>query len=116
MTVDYVCRRYIPIGLLERYPIHLNDWAPGFYGRNDLETLMGSSKVGDSIASTAALSPSFPPPCVISAFIRLTLTCPLFHALRGGDGGHTCTSTPTPHIHPHLTPCADLTPLAPTLV
>lgn len=37
--------RYVPIGLLERLPGKLNDRAPSFKGRNELETLLAS---GDS--------------------------------------------------------------------
>ena len=52
-----VCRRghrYVPVGLLERYPIHLNDRVPSFVGRDDLETLMASSQVQCSRVSCVA--------------------------------------------------------------
>ena len=41
--------RYIPVGLLERVPHQMNERPPRFMGRNDLETLMGSSSVNDWI-------------------------------------------------------------------
>ena len=34
--------RYIPVGVLERVPHRLNERAPPYIGRNDLETLMAS--------------------------------------------------------------------------
>ena len=39
--------RYVPVGLLERPPQHLNDRPPRFTGRDDLETLMASKNVQD---------------------------------------------------------------------
>ncbi|KAJ6545498.1 zinc finger dihydrouridine synthase [Mycena capillaripes] len=50
-TRRYLCEalsfqyRYVPIGLLEHLPARINDRAPGFRGRDDLETLLAS---GDS--------------------------------------------------------------------
>jgi tRNA-dihydrouridine synthase 3 len=50
-TRRYLCEalsfqyRYVPIGLLERLPGRLNDRAPAFRGRDDLESLLAS---GDS--------------------------------------------------------------------
>ncbi|KAH9911587.1 zinc finger dihydrouridine synthase [Fomitopsis serialis] len=47
-TRRYLCEalsfqyRYIPIGLLETLPGHINDRAPAFRGRDDLETLLAS--------------------------------------------------------------------------
>jgi len=47
-TRRYLCEalsfqyRYIPIGLLERLPGHINDRPPAFQGRNELETLLAS--------------------------------------------------------------------------
>ncbi|KIY45368.1 zinc finger dihydrouridine synthase [Fistulina hepatica ATCC 64428] len=47
-TRRYLCEalsfqyRYIPIGLLERLPGRINDRAPAFRGRDDLETLLAS--------------------------------------------------------------------------
>ncbi|KAJ1881055.1 tRNA-dihydrouridine(47) synthase [NAD(P)(+)]-like protein [Coemansia sp. RSA 1722] len=41
--------RYIPAGLLEVLPQRMNDRPPAFVGRNELETLMASDKVGDWI-------------------------------------------------------------------
>ena len=41
--------RYIPVGLLERIPVKLNERAPNYYGRNDLETLMASPDSSDWI-------------------------------------------------------------------
>jgi tRNA-dihydrouridine synthase 3 len=39
--------RYIPVGLLERLPQHMNDRPPPFFGRSDLETLMASKDCRD---------------------------------------------------------------------
>eukprot|EP01127_Copromyxa_protea_P022281 TRINITY_DN7924_c0_g1_i2.p1 TRINITY_DN7924_c0_g1~~TRINITY_DN7924_c0_g1_i2.p1 ORF type:complete len:924 (+),score=194.72 TRINITY_DN7924_c0_g1_i2:3-2774(+) len=41
--------RYVPLGIMERVPIKIYENAPrnGFYGRNDLETLMGSPQIKD---------------------------------------------------------------------
>jgi len=47
-TRRYLCEalsfqyRYVPIGLLERLPGRINDRAPAFRGRNELETLLAS--------------------------------------------------------------------------
>lgn len=41
--------RYIPLGICERYPVLLNEKAPNWKGRNDLETLMGSTDVNNWI-------------------------------------------------------------------
>mmetsp|Transcript_56579 Transcript_56579/g.93516 ORF Transcript_56579/g.93516 Transcript_56579/m.93516 type:complete len:325 (-) Transcript_56579:237-1211(-) len=41
--------RYVPIGLLERLPARIQERAPFFRGRNDLETLMASSDSSDWI-------------------------------------------------------------------
>ncbi|KAL2863713.1 tRNA dihydrouridine synthase DUS3 [Aspergillus lucknowensis] len=41
--------RYVPVGLLEYLPPKLNDRPPYWRGRNDLETLMGSSNYKDWI-------------------------------------------------------------------
>ncbi|XP_078441783.1 FMN-linked oxidoreductases superfamily protein [Wolffia australiana] len=39
--------RYIPVGLLEVIPQRLNWRAPGYFGRDDLETLMASDSAAD---------------------------------------------------------------------
>ncbi|KAI8985100.1 hypothetical protein BDB01DRAFT_850160 [Pilobolus umbonatus] len=39
--------RYIPVGLLERPPQHMNERPPPYHGRNDLETLMASPLSSD---------------------------------------------------------------------
>ncbi|CAI7767345.1 unnamed protein product, partial [Closterium sp. NIES-53] len=39
--------RYVPVGLLELLPQRINWRPPGFYGRNDLETLFGSDQSQD---------------------------------------------------------------------
>jgi hypothetical protein len=54
------CGRYVPIGILERYPVHLNDRAPNFVCRDDLETLMSSQSVGP--VCVWCRSPGLPPP------------------------------------------------------
>ncbi|EGV66604.1 tRNA-dihydrouridine synthase 3 [Yamadazyma tenuis] len=44
--------RYIPVGILERLPPKLNERPPKWKGRNDLETLLGSSDYQDWIKIT----------------------------------------------------------------
>lgn len=39
--------RYVPVGLLERVPIRINERPPYYFGRNDLETLLSSSNCTD---------------------------------------------------------------------
>ncbi|TFK75594.1 FMN-linked oxidoreductase [Pluteus cervinus] len=39
--------RYVPIGLLEQLPGHINDRAPAFRGRDELETLLASGNSQD---------------------------------------------------------------------
>ncbi|KAF8881681.1 hypothetical protein CPB84DRAFT_1687038 [Gymnopilus junonius] len=52
-TRRYLCEalsfqyRYIPIGILEHLPGRINDRAPAFSGRNDLETLLASPDSND---------------------------------------------------------------------
>ncbi|KIJ16316.1 hypothetical protein PAXINDRAFT_168462 [Paxillus involutus ATCC 200175] len=52
-TRRYLCEalsfqyRYVPIGLLERLPGHINERAPAFKGRDDLETLFASPNSQD---------------------------------------------------------------------
>ncbi|KAF9269105.1 FMN-linked oxidoreductase [Marasmius fiardii PR-910] len=52
-TRRYLCEalsfqyRYVPIGLLERLPGRINDRAPAFRGRDELETLLASSDSRD---------------------------------------------------------------------
>lgn len=41
--------RYVPIGILERLPPKIQDRPPKWYGRNDLETLLGSDNYKDWI-------------------------------------------------------------------
>ncbi|CAI4047043.1 tRNA dihydrouridine synthase DUS3 SKDI_12G4270 [Saccharomyces kudriavzevii IFO 1802] len=41
--------RYVPMGICERYPVKLNERPPNWCGRDDLETLMGSTDVNDWI-------------------------------------------------------------------
>ncbi|KAG6877528.1 tRNA-dihydrouridine synthase 3 [Termitomyces sp. T159_Od127] len=54
-TRRYLCEalsfqyRYIPIGLLEHLPARINDRAPAFRGRNELETLLASGNSSDWI-------------------------------------------------------------------
>lgn len=47
--------RYIPVGILERVPQKINERPPAFVGRNDLETLMASSKCSDWVKITEML-------------------------------------------------------------
>lgn len=44
--LSFLCR-YVPVGLLEQLPQRINDRPDPFMGRNDLETLMGSSDARD---------------------------------------------------------------------
>lgn len=41
--------RYVPMGICERYPVLLNERPPNWRGRNELETLLGSTDVKDWI-------------------------------------------------------------------
>lgn len=41
--------RYVPVGILEHLPPSLQDRAPSWRGRNDLETLLGSDNYKDWI-------------------------------------------------------------------
>ncbi|CCF56021.1 hypothetical protein KAFR_0A05860 [Kazachstania africana CBS 2517] len=41
--------RYIPMGICERYPVKLNERPPNWIGRDDTETLLGSTDVSDWI-------------------------------------------------------------------
>eukprot|EP00040_Diaphanoeca_grandis_P019427 m.102602 g.102602 ORF g.102602 m.102602 type:complete len:374 (-) comp27418_c2_seq1:41-1162(-) len=47
--------RYIPIGLMERFPQQINARPPKYFGRNDLETLMASDDSRDWIKITELL-------------------------------------------------------------
>ncbi|XP_057684030.1 tRNA-dihydrouridine(47) synthase [NAD(P)(+)]-like [Corythoichthys intestinalis] len=46
--LSFMCR-YIPVGLLERVPVKINERPPYYMGRNFLESLMASQNVGDWI-------------------------------------------------------------------
>ncbi len=58
ITRRYLCEflsfshRYIPVGILERLPPHLNDRPPKWQGRNEMETLLGSRDYKDWIKIT----------------------------------------------------------------
>ncbi|AEY97060.1 FAER070Cp [Eremothecium gossypii FDAG1] len=41
--------RYVPMGICERYPVLLNERPPNWRGRDDLETLLGSTDAADWI-------------------------------------------------------------------
>ncbi|EMD37135.1 hypothetical protein CERSUDRAFT_137621 [Gelatoporia subvermispora B] len=72
-TRRYLCEalsfqyRYVPIGLLEQLPGRLNDRAPAFRGRNELETLLASPdsrdwvKISEMFLGPAPESWSFTP-------------------------------------------------------
>ncbi|KAG2183035.1 hypothetical protein INT44_006016 [Umbelopsis vinacea] len=47
--------RYIPVGLLEVLPQHMNERPPPYYGRDELETLMASPRASDWIKITDRL-------------------------------------------------------------
>ncbi|GAA5852288.1 hypothetical protein JCM3766R1_005087, partial [Sporobolomyces carnicolor] len=57
-TRRFVCEslsfthRYIPVGLLERFPTHMNDRALPFKGRDQLETLLASDQANDWVKIT----------------------------------------------------------------
>ena len=44
--LSFTCR-YVPVGLLERIPQRMNERPPAFTGRDELETLMGSTHAED---------------------------------------------------------------------
>lgn len=67
--------RYVPVGILEVVPQHIQ-WRPqAYYGRNDLETLLASDKCSDWIQiSEMLLGPppesfSFTPKHVSNAYV-----------------------------------------------
>ncbi|KAI0364512.1 zinc finger dihydrouridine synthase [Pilatotrama ljubarskyi] len=72
-TRRYLCEalsfqyRYVPIGLLERLPARINDRAPAFRGRDELETLLASPdsrdwvKISEMFLGPAPESWSFTP-------------------------------------------------------
>jgi tRNA-dihydrouridine synthase 3 len=50
---EFLCS-YVPVGLLEVVPQQLNDRPPAYFGRNDLETLMGSPNVSPPVLEVSA--------------------------------------------------------------
>jgi len=54
--LSFSCR-YVPLGLLEHLPPHMNDRPPAFRGRNELETLLSSPNYKDWIKIRQVLSP-----------------------------------------------------------
>jgi len=52
--LSFLCR-YVPVGLLEQQPQHMNDRPPFYVGRDDLETLMASDQCEDWIKITELL-------------------------------------------------------------
>ncbi|KAJ7061223.1 CCCH-type Zn finger-containing protein [Mycena amicta] len=54
-TRRYLCEslsfqyRYVPLGILERLPVKLNERPPAFRGRDELETLLASGDSRDSV-------------------------------------------------------------------
>jgi tRNA-dihydrouridine synthase 3 len=58
--ISFLCR-YVPVGLLEQQPQHMNDRPPHYVGRDDLETLMASDLAEDWIKlSEMLLGPAGP--------------------------------------------------------
>ncbi|GAA5949641.1 hypothetical protein JCM21900_002481 [Sporobolomyces salmonicolor] len=57
-TRRFVCEsmsfthRYVPVGLLERFPIHMNERAFPYKGRDELETLLASDQAQDWVKIT----------------------------------------------------------------
>ncbi|CAJ0579650.1 unnamed protein product, partial [Mesorhabditis spiculigera] len=49
--LSFACR-YIPVGLLEHPPQHINQRPPYYKGRNELETLLSSPRASDWVAIT----------------------------------------------------------------
>jgi tRNA-dihydrouridine synthase 3 len=47
--------RYVPVGLVERGPVTMNLRPPMYVGRNDLETLMASTKSEDWVKISSML-------------------------------------------------------------
>ncbi|VDP05585.1 unnamed protein product [Soboliphyme baturini] len=47
--------RYVPVGLLQHVPQRINERPPLYFGRNDLETLMASSRSSDWVKITEML-------------------------------------------------------------
>ncbi|GAA5853940.1 hypothetical protein JCM8547_008164 [Rhodosporidiobolus lusitaniae] len=45
--------RYVPVGLLERFPIHMNERPYSYRGRDELETLLASDQSSDWIKITS---------------------------------------------------------------
>ncbi|EDQ91026.1 uncharacterized protein MONBRDRAFT_15444, partial [Monosiga brevicollis MX1] len=58
--LSFTCR-YIPAGLLEVLPQHMNDRPPVFTGRNDLETLLSSQRPHDWVKISEMLLGPVPP-------------------------------------------------------
>ncbi|XP_077446242.1 tRNA-dihydrouridine(47) synthase [NAD(P)(+)]-like [Stigmatopora argus] len=58
--LSFLCR-YIPVGLLERVPVKINERPPYYMGRNFLESLMASQNVGDWIRISEMLLGPVPP-------------------------------------------------------
>ncbi|XP_077362819.1 tRNA-dihydrouridine(47) synthase [NAD(P)(+)]-like isoform X2 [Festucalex cinctus] len=58
--LSFMCR-YIPVGLLERVPVKINERPPYYMGRNYLESLMASQNVGDWIRISEMLLGPVPP-------------------------------------------------------
>ena len=52
--LSFTCR-YVPVGLLEVLPQHINDRPPRYYGRDDLETLLSSDQALDWVKITEML-------------------------------------------------------------
>lgn len=52
--LSFTCR-YVPLGLLERLPPKINERAPYFTGRSDLETLLSSPLASDWVKITEML-------------------------------------------------------------
>lgn len=58
--LSFTCR-YVPLGLLEHLPPHINDRPPQFRGRSDMETLLASDNYKDWIKiSEMYLGPAHP--------------------------------------------------------
>ncbi|XP_077599327.1 tRNA-dihydrouridine(47) synthase [NAD(P)(+)]-like [Stigmatopora nigra] len=58
--LSFLCR-YIPVGLLERVPVKINERPPYYMGRNFLESLMASQNVGDWVRISEMLLGPVPP-------------------------------------------------------
>lgn len=61
MHMVIVACRYVPVGLLEVVPQQMHWRPPSYFGRNDLETLLGSDNAADWVKISEMLLGPTPP-------------------------------------------------------